>query len=262
MILYHLFKNLLYEKMEQKKGIVFQSYIQEKIIKIIAEYGYITSSEIKLLLSGSEEKAQNILYYMSSKKIISSFKTHMNPAYAYILTTSTKILITQSGLVEFIRPFISSKYKPITFYHHTTMIKIHIILEEILGNSLQRYISSYRLANQQTEKICDAEIHYIKHDNDNKPQNKIAAIEIELTPKSKKILMNNAHDLLSQSKARYNSVIIIYNLIGIKQNWQNTIKQIEIFPPSNFFFIQDIDIIQNKKNCIAYDINDTIIPLF
>ncbi|MCL4377011.1 MAG: hypothetical protein M1409_01315 [Actinobacteria bacterium] len=257
----------------EQKGIVFQSDVHEKIIKLVAEYGYITSSEVKLLISSDEnpvpdktsleQKAQNILYYMSKRKIIASFQTHLSPAYAYTLTPSTKTIIIQSGLVEFIRPFIISRYKPITFYHDTAMLKMHIIFEEILGDMLKRHLSSYRLAKQQTKKICDAEIYYTGHNPaDNKPLNKVAAMEIELTAKSKNLLLNTAKDLLLQAKNKYNSVIIIYTSTGIKQNWQNTLKQMEFFSPPYFFFIQYLDVIRNKKNCKAYDINDNIIPLF
>ncbi len=258
--------------MKHQKGLVFQSYIHEKIIKLIAEYGYITSSEIKLLISPQEnssssqniveQKIQNILYYLSNKKIISAFSTHLTPAYAYTLTKTTKTIIIQSCIAEFIRQFSPSRYKPITFYHDTAMIKTQIILEQVLGTMMQRYLSAYSLAKQQTKKICDAEIYYTKNTADNKPQNKIAAIEIELTAKSKNILLNTAEDLLAQAKNKYNSVIIIYTATNIKQNWQNILKHLGIFDAPDFFFIQYLDLIQNKKNCKVYSINDNSIPFF
>ena len=93
--------------------------------------------------------------------------------------------VEASGAVEYMSRFVPSNYAPTQFYHHTTAINVHLILEKILGNRLIEFIPEPRLKRQikggreKALKICDGEFIFLT-----KEEKRKAGIEIELTLKS------------------------------------------------------------------------------
>lgn len=235
------------------KGLVLRSALHEKVMQLIAEYGYITASEVGLIA----EHPHRILHYMRQKKIIQTFPTHLNPTLAYTLTPQAKRIITSSGLVDFINSFTPDRYRETMFYHNTALIKLQIIFEQILGPRLKKYISGVRLQKDlQNKKVCDAEIIYTKDNKD-----KTIAVELELSRKWKERFLRLVRNLTEQAKDKYNSVLIIYSMLSLKENWQKALKDLNTYGVS-YFFIQYSDFVQNRQNCKVEDINNNPIPLF
>jgi len=235
------------------KGLVLRSATHEKVMQLIAEYGYITSNEVAFL----NENPHRLLHYMKTKKIIETFPTHLNPTLAYTLTPQSKRIISSAGLVDSINSFTPGRYKETMFYHGTALIQLQLIFEQILGPRLKKYISGVRLQkNLKNKKVCDAEIIYSKDGKD-----KTMAVELELSRKWKERFLKLVRNLAEQAKEKYNTVIIIYSMPSIKENWQKALKDLNTHGVP-YFFIQFSDFVQNKQNCKAQDINDKAIPLF
>lgn len=165
-----------------KEPLVFRSAITERIVKLVAEYGYITSAEVALFTK-NPQTAMSILYQLRQKGLLTAFPTHLRPPFAYTLTTKTKQIIMSSGLVDFIGPFRPHKYKETQFFHDTTLVKLQIIFEQILDSRLKQYMSTKRLVRDQkaNKKICDAEMTVAGKTGNEKH----FAVELELSSKSK-----------------------------------------------------------------------------
>ena len=235
------------------KGLIFRSKTHEKVMQLIAEYGYITSKEVGLITPNPHI----ILHYMKTKKIITTFPTHLNPTLAYTLTPQAKRIISSGGLVDSINHFTPGNYKETMFYHSTALIKLQLIFEQILGPRLKKYISGIRLQkNLQNKKVCDAEIIYTKDNKD-----KTLAVELELSRKWKQRFLRIVRNLTEQAKGKYNIVIIIYSITSLKENWQKALKDLDTHGVP-YFFIQYSDFIQNRQLCKVEDINNKVIPLF
>lgn len=235
------------------KGLIWRSKTHEKIMQLIAEYGYITSKEVGLITPNPHR----LLHYMKTKKIIETFPTHLNPTLAYTLTPQAKRIISSGGLVDSINHFTPDRYRETMFYHNMALIQLQLIFEQILGPRLKKYISGIRLQkNLENKKVCDAEIIYSKDNKD-----RTMAVELELSRKWKERFLKLVRNLTEQAKEKYNTVIIIYSMPSIKENWQDALKNLNTFGIP-YFFIHFPDFIQNKQSSKVEDINNKVIPLF
>lgn len=242
-----------------KDTLVFRSALTERIVKLTAEYGYITSAEVALFTK-NPQTAMSLLYQLRRKELLTSFSTHLKPGFAYTLAPKAKEIVLSSGLVDFISPFRPHMYRETMFFHDTALVKLHLTFEGILGDRLKQYISTKRLVRDQktNKKICDAEMTVEGKGG----QGKRFAVELELSTKSRQRFKKGVMTLAEQAKGRYDAVMIIYSLPTIKQRWQEALKEIKSLHDTDYFFIQRDDFLKNKGNCRAQDINDKVIPLF
>jgi hypothetical protein len=242
-----------------KAPLVFRSGLTERIVRLAAEYGYITSAEVALFTK-NPQTAMSLLYQLRRKELLTSFSTHLKPGFAYTLAPKAKQIVLSSGLVDFVSPFKPHMYRETMFFHDTALIKLHITFEEILGDRLKEYISGKRLVRDQkaNKKICDAEMIVAGKSGDEKH----FAIELELSTKSRMRFKKGVRTLAEQARGRYDALMIIYSLPTIKERWQEALKEIKSLHDIDYFFIQRDDLLANKAGCKAQDLNNKIIPLF
>lgn len=237
--------------------------IHEKIIETIAEYGYMTVFEVAEI-TGDLRKAYGVLQYLSNKKgRLTTFGTHLRPTKAYCLSRREKSAVEASGTVEYMSRFVPSYYAPTQFYHHTIVIKVHLILEKILGNRLIEFIPEPRLkrkiksGSEKVLKICDGELIFLN----TKGERRKAGIEVELTLKREEARRRHIKNLYEYADNNLNLILLFYNREIIKERMKETINKSgsKAIP---IYFISLKDFLENKAGSQAEMLSGEKIKIF
>lgn len=231
-------------------GEIFISSAHEKVLKLIAIYGYVTVNEIALLMS-DKRRAFNVLHYLFQKGYLGTFATGLQPNRAYYIPENIRTILESSGRVPYVRKYFPYLYRPTGFYHHINIIKVHILLEKILGEQLVEWVSEPQIKEQYQMKVCDGEMVFL----DRKGQKKRAGIEVELTLKSKVPLARKVKNLLEYANKNLDVIIIFYSNEMIKKRTIETIKLNQQESTKPIFFIYLEDLYRDGVECLAETID-------
>jgi len=237
--------------------------IHEKIIETIAEYGYMTVFEVAEI-TGDLRKAYGVLQYLSNKKgRLTTFPTHLRPTRAYCLSSREKSAVEASGAVEYMSRFVPSYYAPTQFYHHTTVINVHLILEKILGNRLIEFVPEPRIKRQikseskKALKICDGEVIFLN----TKGERRKAGIEVELTLKREEARRRQIKNLYAYADNNLDLILLFYNREVIKERMKETIKNYGS-KEKPIYFISLKDFLEHRAKSQAEKLNGEKIKIF
>lgn len=199
------------------------SVLHDKIIKMIGLYGYITIDEVALI-TGDRKKAYGVLQYLTTKGTLGTFSTRVRPTKAYYLPENMRRILEASGQVEYVEEFYPYSYRPSMFYHHVSLIKIHLILQKKL-TSMMEFVPETQLkkTSLKKQKVCDGQFKYIDKDG----QIKRVGIELELHLKNLETRKKSLRNLLEYLQENLDFVIIFYNNNIIKQRITETIKYLQ-----------------------------------
>ena len=211
---------------------IFTSDLHDKIIKLTAQYGYITIDEVSLLI-GDRRKAFNVMAYLYQKGVIRTIPTMLRPSKAYYLPENWRKTIESSGEVQYIKTFQPYTYRPTNFYHHTNLIKVHIIIQQVFTNRLKEFITEAQLRQEKTkgEKVCDGEFIF----TNTRGETKKIGIEVQLTLPSYEVRRERLKALVDYANKNLNGVIILYNIQTIKDRMKETLMKYTN-PTGHIFF--------------------------
>lgn len=201
---------------------IFTSDLHTKVIKLIAQYGYITVEEA-VIITNDKSKAYQVLKYLHRKGNLHTLSTHLHPTQAYYLPENMRRIIESSGQVNHVEEFFPSSYRPTNFYHHMSLIKVHLTFEKVLGDRLIEYLPETQLKRDsgRQNKICDGEFIF----KNNKGERKRAGVEIELTLKNTEARHKSIKNLFAHALINLDVIIIFYNHEVIRQLITKTIKE-------------------------------------
>ncbi|MBN1385187.1 MAG: hypothetical protein JW983_09935 [Elusimicrobia bacterium] len=236
---------------------VLQSDVHDRIIEIVAEYGYITVDEACLVVN-DYKKAYNVLQYMTVKGTLGTFPTYLHPSKAYYMPVDMRRIIESTGAVKYVENFFPSSYRPSGFFHHANTIRVRLIIQNILGNRLIDFISEFRLKKQlDMRKICDGEFIF----SNLKGIQRHVGIEVELTLKNADARRRRIRNLSHYAGQKLNAVMVFYNREIIKNRFKETMKkywtnQVPVF----FIYLEDF--FKLKADVDAEDIDNNRIKIF
>ena len=214
---------------------IVTSGLHEKILKMTAEYGYITVDEVSMI-TGNVRHAYSVLQYLSAKGTLGTFSTHLRPSRAYYLPDDMKKILDSSGKVGHVENFYPYSYRPTGFYHHTSLIKTQLAIEKIFGDRLVEYFTELRLKRDYgKQKICDGEFLFL---NKNNEKRKIG-VEIELTLKSADVRRIKMDNLFSYGKDNLNIIFMFFNKPVVLDRTKETISKCTSKETPVFFFDMD-----------------------
>jgi ribosomal protein S8 len=202
-------------------GEIFTSELHDKIVKIVAQYGYITVNEAAMI-TGDMKHAYNVLKYLYSKGTLRTFPTHLMPTKGYYLPDDMKKVIETKGAVSHVENFYPYSFRQSGLYHHTSLIQTHLMIDKVFGEKLLEYIPEPCLKRDSgKKKVCDGEFHYLTNNNERKR----AGIEVELTLKNAESRRIQAKSLSDYANDNLNFILVFYNQSIVKQRTAEALKQ-------------------------------------
>jgi len=227
-------------------GEIMTSNLHEEIVKLTAEYGYITVDEVSMI-TGNVRHAYSVLQYLSAKGTLGTFSTHLRPSRAYYLPDDMKKILDSSGKVGHVENFYPYSYRPTGFYHHTSLIKTQLAIEKIFGDRLVEYFTELRLKRDYgKQKICDGEFLFL---NKNNEKRKIG-VEVELTLKSADVRHIKMENLFSYAKDNLSIIFMFFNKAIVRDRTKETICKCTSKETPVFFFDLD-DFLSNLQDTKA-----------
>ena len=221
-------------------GDLLTSKLHEEIIKIAAGYGYSTVDEVSIL-TDSDRHAYSVLQYLRTKGTWYFQSPAPSKAY-YLPDDMKKIFVESSGQVKHLENFYPYAWRTM-FYHHTSLIKVHLMIQKIFGDKLIDYIPEPRLKRELgKKKVCDGEFIFINRNGEQKK----AGVEVELTLKNAEARRERVTSLTAYADTNLNAVIIFYNQAIIKQRTAETLGKhgTKLTP---VFFISLPDFLKNGE---------------
>jgi len=236
---------------------LLRSSLHEQIVKLAAEYGYLTVDEVSMI-TGNSRHAYSVLQYLYSKGTLGTFSTYLKPSKAYYLPDDMKKIIETSGKALHVENFYPYSYRPTGFYHHSSLIRIHLAIKKIFAEKLIDYIPETRLKRDLgKQKVCDGEFIYLNK----KGEQKKVGVEIELTLKNAEKRRESVLNLAEYADKNLNVVIMFYNLdIVMKRTAETIIKYGTMLTP--VFFINLADFLKNDGAVNAETIHGEKVDIF
>lgn len=238
-------------------GELLTSKLHEEIVTLAAEYGYLSVDEVSLITENPRH-AYNVLQYLTAKRTLGTFSTHLRPSKAYYLPDDMKKIVEASGHARHVERFYPYSYRPTGFHHHASLIKVHLTIRKIFADRLIDYIPETRLKRDLgKQKVCDGEFVFIN----NKGERKKAGVEVELSLKNAEARRIRIKHLTEYARTNLHAVLIFYNQEIIKQRTIETLEKYGTRETPVFFF--DLaEFLKNRENMFAMTISGEKVNIF